>query len=633
MRILTLLVILLFSVQLLAAEKKYSCSDISIELKTAAKAIIRLDDQNLEILENGEVECQKVYAITIMDENGEALSNFYGPYNKYLRLKSVSGRIYNAVGELEETLRGEDIMDVSMISSYSLYEDNRIKIIRPEYHEYPYTVEYTVNYKFKSLFIIPNWKIYPDYNVAVEKASFSVTAPDRDRFRFMMRNLELEPEVSESDAGIVYLWNIESMTAVVDESLSPALKDVTPFLLLAPNSFDFGGSSGSMATWEEFGAWAYSLREDKRELSAEEESRILSLVEGVEDKHEKVSILYRYMQNKVRYVNITMGIGGFEPIAASQVSEVGYGDCKALSNYMCSMLEVLGIESRYTLVRAGRSHPDFISEFPSQQFNHAIVAVPFETDTMWLECTSQILPAGYLGAFTDNREVLMVSEKGGELAFTPKFAPTNNSEWVKATCKLDANFGAEISYSNEYRGRYFGDQQSFILNNDKEEQKRSVQNGIRLSGFEINDFNFTINTVPEPVVGEQISISVKQMISPEGEYIPLQPGILSQELTLPGRSRNRLFPIVLRRGFVQQDSVSYLLPGNLEVHLIPDPVFIETEYGKFESHIEANGEQLSYYRRLILYDGSWSPDKFRDFYSFLRKVSSADKRKVLLLRK
>lgn len=51
------------------------------------------------------------------------------------------------------------------------------------------------------------------------------------------------------------------------------------------------------------------------------------------------------------------------------------------------------------------------------------------------------------------------------------------------------------------------------------------------------------------------------------------------------------------------------------------------EYGEF------NSEQLNYYRRLILYDGTWSPDKFRDFYSFLRKVSSADKRKVLLLRK
>lgn len=632
MRILTLLILVLITVQLSAAEKKYPCSTIPGELKTASKAIVRLDDQKLKLKSNGDVEYQQVYAITILKENGDILANFYGSYDKYTKLKSVIGRVYNAEGELEETLRGEDILDVSIIASYSLYEDSRVKIIYPVFHEYPYTVEYTVNYLLKSFFIMPNWEVYPDYNVAVEKATFSVTAFDRNQFRFMMRNLDLEPELSETDEGIVYNWSVENMPAVVDESLSGSLEDVSPCLLLAANSFDLGGASGSMATWEEFGAWKYALREDKRELSTEEKEYIQGLVRDVEDAHEKVTILYGYMQDKVRYVNITLGIGGFEPITASQVSEVGYGDCKALSNYMCSILEVVGIDSRYTTVMAGDYPPEFVNEFPSQQFNHIIVAVPLKRDTMWLECTSQTLPAGYLGSFTENRVVLMVSEKGGELTHTPKFAPSDNTKVVKAICKLDENLGAEISYSKEYRGVYFGDKQSFVLGNDKEEQKRSIQNGLKLSGFVVDDFDFIIETKPEPVVLEKASIYIAQMLSPEGEFIPLQPGILSDELDLPGRSRNRKFPVVIRRGFVQQDSVIYLLPGNLNVYLLPDPVIIETEFGKFESQIKADGEQLIYYRYFTLNDGTWLPEQFREFYSFLRRVNAADRRKVLLVR-
>jgi hypothetical protein len=281
---------------------------------------------------------------------------------------------------------------------------------------------------------------------------------------------------------------------------------------------------------------------------------------------------------------------------------------------------------------AGNSHPEFIEDFPSQQFNHAIVAVPLEKDTIWLECTSQRLPAGYLGTFTDNRDVLMVSASGGELARTPGFMPAENGRMILTTCELDENLGASVSYSKVYCGSNFGTMQSFIKNNDREEQKRSIQDDLKLSGFSVDDFQYDIQTFPERQVVETASISVDQMISPEGEYISLQPGVFSEELNLPGRSRSRKLPVVIRRGFVQQDSVRYFLPGNLKVHLIPDPVTIETEFGKFESYIEADGEGLNYYRYFIIYDGTYPPDQFRNLYSFLRKVNAADKREVLLVR-
>ena len=623
---------LLFTATLFCAEKKYAFREIPEELTTAAKAVIRKDEQRLVIRENGAIEHERVYAITILDENAEDLATFYGPYDKYRKLRSVTGRIYGREGEQEEVLRGDDILDFSMIASYSLFEENRIKIIDPEYHEYPYTVEFTSTYLHKSFLDIPDWRVYPDYNVAVQEASFRVVAPGRDSYRYLMRNMDLEAEEEETGDGMVRTWKVEQLPALVAESVSPSLSDVSPVLLVGPNDFNYGGAAGNMSSWEAFGNWIYMLGEDKKELSEAEKEVIHGLVEGIEDPAEKVSVLYKYMQDKVRYVNITLGIGGFEPIAASEVSEAGYGDCKALSNYMRSILEVAGISSWYTLVRAGRSHPGFVAEFPSQQFNHAILAASVPGDTIWLECTSQRLPAGYLGSFTDDRDVLLVNESGGVLSRTPKFGARENTMVMKATCRLDENLDAGISYERSYGGVYFGDMQMRVNNMDAVEQKRHIQNSLSISGFTVDAFVFEERPGKDPEYFEASDISARQLLASEGELLTLEPGILSFRVQMPGRSRNRKYPVYRKRGYRMTDTVYYELPPNLEIQRLPDPVSLDGDFGTYQSAISMDGKRLLYTRQLLVREGEYPAESFRDYYRFMRQVNAADRMKVLLKR-
>ena len=157
-------------------------------------------------------------------------------------------------------------------------------------------------------------------------------------------------------------------------------------------------------------------------------------------------MVYEYFQNKTRYVNVQIGIGGWQPIEANTVDRLGYGDCKALAFYLKTLLDKVGVKSYYTIIHAGNDAEALIKDFPSNQFNHVILCVPMENkkDTIWLESTNQIIPFGYIGTFTDDRDALLIDESGGRIVHTPKYTAQDNIIIRKATVTLMENGQAEL---------------------------------------------------------------------------------------------------------------------------------------------------------------------------------------------
>ena len=619
-------------VLLFAGSPEYAADNIPALLKEHANAVYREQKIHVVLEEDGSASMQATEVITVLNENGEEAAMFIKPYDGFFKYKKIKARIYDEYGREQEKIKRGDIMDIARVSSYSLYEDTRYKVIDPEYHSYPYTVEYTYEVKHDEIMNYPDFILTPGYNVSMEHSSYTIDFPDTRKVRYYSQNLDgVEPEKSRVDGLNRLHWEVEHYPAIRNESYSKGFREIASVVWIAPGDFYYGGKQGSLQNWKAFGEWINSLNEGKQHLEPEVVEEIQAMVEGITDKRTIVETLYTYMQDRVRYVNIKLGIGGFSPIPAQRVHEVGYGDCKALSNYMKALLKAAGVRSVYTIVGAGSDFPEMNEEFPSLQFNHAILMVPLENDSVWLECTSQRLPAGYTGDFTDDRPVLLVTEQGGELARTPAYSCRDNVISLEAEVTLDSRFHGKVRTERQYRGVHFGNVMSRYYYMDDTERKRFVQKKVKLADFRIREVDFDVRK-KDRIVKETCEIEFRNLVSARGDLVMLPLHLFTSDFRMPDRTRDRRQDFCIRRGYADRCTVRYNLPPGYTVQSLPQEKKLESEYGTFIMNATLEGGQLVLHRTLQINRGEYPAAQYEEFFGFFREIDRADHRSVVFSR-
>lgn len=124
------------------------------------------------------------------------------------------------------------------------------------------------------------------------------------------------------------------------------------------------------------------------------------------------------------------------------------------------------------------------------QFNHVILSVPLQTDTVWLECTSQTLPAGYLSGFTSNRYALMVDENGGVLVRTPKYNLRDNLETRNILADVNTDGHLTANVITVYKARQEDAIHSLINNSSKDKVLEHLKEEIDLPNYDVLSFTY-----------------------------------------------------------------------------------------------------------------------------------------------
>jgi len=627
-----IIVSLLTSYFLFAGSGDYAVSKIPPALLKDANAVLRFEDMKFEVVGTKEAIETRHYVITILNENGDDWAEFEDYYDRLRKINSVEGYLYDANGKQLKKMKFKDLQDLSGTGS-SLMEDNRIKKHNFYYRVYPYTIEYEVEIRYNHTMFFPVWVPAGGEGISVEQSRFTVVSPSDYEFRYEAFNYSGNPQVVTERNKKITTWSVSNLAAIVKEIYEPDWHEITTAVITGPTNFQLGDYKGNMSSWSEFGKFQYALNQGRDNLPDNVKQEIHRLTQGVNDERKKIQILYEYLQKNTRYVSIQLGIGGWQPFDASYVAQKGYGDCKALSNYMHSILKEAGIRSDYTLIRAGANATYMTDDFPSRQFNHAILFVPLGKDTVWLECTSQDLPAGYLSAFTADRYALAVDENGGKLVRTPKYGLNDNLQIRKLKATLDNDASLTVLVNTTYKGIEQDEMHDIINNLSKDKVKEYLQKKLDFPTYELAKFDYKENKSMIPEVEEKLELYVSNYASITGKRLFISPNVATRSYTKLKEDEGRKYDIILRYEYKDVDTVEIEIPNGYETESMPQPVSIETRFGKYSSTTKLAGNKIFYYRLREQYSGTFPAKDYADLVKYFDSIYKADRNKIVFVKK
>src|ERR1700749_285263 len=125
-----------------SAQSNYNAALIPKELLSHANAVVRSDDENIEVKDIDNTLLHVKKAVTILNPHGEEYGELSLYYDKSDQVKNIKGAIYNDLGTLVSKFSGSDFSDESVADGHSLFNSTRQKTYRPSVSQYPYTVVY-----------------------------------------------------------------------------------------------------------------------------------------------------------------------------------------------------------------------------------------------------------------------------------------------------------------------------------------------------------------------------------------------------------------------------------------------------------------------------------------------------------
>ena len=577
---------------------------------------------------NGILKKSESFEIQINNRTGEKFTKLSIPYSRLNKVKITEACLKDLYGNTIRKLKKSEVTDRSRFSDNTLYEDQMVMEFTLKHNVYPYILACSFEYRVGEYFYLDYWSPVLDYDIPTQFAELNVFVPADYSILYSCHNTD-QPMVDSLEGRITYRWQAAYSGDLEEEVQSPPLFDFLPSVFVVPEHFTYG-VPGSCNSWKNFGNWVYDLSKGLNDLPPGEKQKISGLVRGIEDDKEKIRVLYHYLQDATRYINVSIETGGFKPYPSSYVAENKYGDCKALTNYFQSVLDYAGIKSYYTLVNAGSLINHVDTGFPSSQFNHAFLFVPTENDSIWLDCTSD-RAFNYLGTSTQNRFALVIDKDSSHLVRTPSLNVPDvmASRMIHVSSRPDGR--ADVSYRNEYRGRMYeilADYDHYYTESEKSVKltKRFGRNGVDPSEFRIN-----LAHRDSTRIGMSYSALADHIYNQYGDEILIE----NIAFTFPRfeKPADRKLPVQIDYPSFETDTLFYEISPGFELAQTIGTHDVMTKYGKYRIEFNNLGNSVRVVKSMTVFTGNYPVSEYRDFYDFFKLIIEIERGTIITLKK
>lgn len=589
----TLFFVCLCSISLYAQwQPEFHVKLIADSLKTNADAVYRYNRVIIDVKSRSKYSITEERAITMLSKEASEHGTVVLVSDKHIKVDDAEVKVYDSLGKEVMKYKKKDFEMIGSPVNDAFVSDNKYYYLTAVLPDFPCTITISATTNINSYVDFPDF-FAASYEESYVTNHFKVNVPKELDIRYKAFNTSLKPQVTENGEIKTYEWIVNGQKSIHKEPNTYAANSKLPRIAIGPNEFEYDDYKGSFKTWKDYGQWYYNFYEEKKPFTDDQIAAIQNAVQGFATTAEKVNFLYRQMQKNTRYVSIQLGIGGLKPFPASFVEEKKYGDCKALTNYMKHILKAAGIVSYPAIIKSGTNAAPADPDFPNEGFDHVILCVPNGKDSIWLECTSKLTPAGVPGNFTENRNALLVTENGGVLVNTPKSKAIHNQWHAKSYIKLYDDGSALIS-SNVYVTGEFNEKVNYLLTNKSKADLKKVL--INAFGIKSPD-DFELQPLLDSADGTIVKLKLAY-----GRYFDVQAG---KKMFFPVRhyrfyenelqdTSSRTTDYQFSFPFIKTDSLVFEIPSVLKPDQLPLNQQLKNDFFNYanESLMNSSGNEL-----------------------------------------
>ena len=608
--------------------QNYSVATIPIDLRKGANAVIRYEENNFVQTDMNNASEKITKVITVLKSSGDEFAALVIPLGKFYELNSFSGEIYLESGKVFKKLGKSDL--ITNAYSSHLATDSYYSYYEPSAPSYPYTIRYTYEVKRRNgLAYYPSFAPVPGFDCAVEKSVLKMRIPSGMSARFKANSFGYMPDRELLERDSLYTFTCENLAAIPHEPFAPSSSLLFPITISAPNDFVYDKVSGNMSSWQGVGIFLTKLQEQRTSLPLETVTKLKEMTADAKSDLEKVDILYDYLQKSTRYVSIQLGIGGWQPISAEQVDKVRFGDCKGLTNYMKAMLAAVDIDSDYAIVHTNKKR--MFADFSSPtQANHAILMVPMPNDTIWLECTSQNHPFGYIHSNISGHDVLLIKGEESKLHTVPEVPGSMHNRVNVMSMKLDIDATITSSIKSEYTHHRIEDILRFILYKPEHERINDLATNLSVNKAQISNISTEYNRLQNPTATVSYNMAAEKYATITGNrmFVTLNP--FRSQWGRVFSASERKHPIYIQTRFNQTDSIHIELPSGYTIEAVPKSETIESEFGKFSSIIEISDNELTLVQTINISPGQYAAETYAEMKEFFRNMNNMLSGRIVL---
>lgn len=623
---------LLLSSFLTSAQKlDYSILTIPDSLKQNANAVVRLKQIEINISSQKSMTYKTLSVITVLNEYGLRSLDLGENYDRNNRINKIEAVAYDAFGKELKTYKRKDFKDQSATDDGTIFSDNRVLYLDYTPITYPFTMVYESEIESANTVFIPSWFPMESYLVSTQNTLLTITFKPELKLKIKELNFSDTFPIEKLETLTSVKYAAKNLIAKRPEELAPKFEELFPKVMFGLSVFSLEGINGNADSWSEMGKWFHDeILNGTNELSEETKNIVKNLVGNENEPLKKAAIIYKYVQEKTRYVSIQEGIGGWKPMLAKDVDKLGYGDCKALTNYTKALLDQVGVTSYYARLYGDSSKREINTDIVSFQSNHVILAIPNNNDYVWLECTSQILPFGFQGDFTDDRNAFVIKPNGGEIIKTKTYTESDNLKSVKASYSITEQGSLSgkvhmISKGLQYDASFSIERASYENQVKAYKEEFSNINNLKIKKIGLTNNSETIEFI------EDIELEAEGYAQNSAGKLLFALNAFDQNPYVPKKYRTREFAFQIDRGYTNEAAIEINLPTGFIIEAKPEGITLDTEFGYYKiEFIAQTDNKILCQRKMVLKKGFYDKSKYESYRKFRETIAKNDNSKIVI---